>query len=648
MILAERIEPRSTTPAPIPVTPSQDWDGNDGPWSSFAFQIGNPPQSVKLLISTALAQTWAVAPEGCGSGDPVNCTQLRGGEYNYNTSSTWVPNLADASTQIYYLTLESNLGYAGKGIYGFDDITLDFQGGGEVTLKNQTIAGIATEQYYMGLFGLAPRATNFSSDGAAVPSFMDNLRSQGKIPSISWGYTAGNQYRLSQVLGSLTLGGYDTSRFIPNDVSIPFAPDVDKDLTVQIDSISMDEGVSLLPFPIPAFLDSTVPYLYLPASACALFESAFGLVWNETAQLYLVNSTQHIHLQTQKPNVTFTIGSNSTASKVNITLPYAAFDLTASDPLVDGTARYFPLQRANNTSQYILGRTFFQEAYVIADFERKNFSVFQCNWVEAPQNIVAILPPANSTLGPISRPGAPSKDGVAKIAGVAISAALLVLGAFLLWLYWWRPRQQKRTAIKLGSDPPTPRETQEYYKPELECSPAGTMRFEVESGTKVDQIAEIDTKTLSLYEMPAREEVAVEMTAQTKPSEIGGREQRWSWVRGDSRASRFRFGGKGSGEKSEKSEESGDSEGTLVGPGEGEDTMSSLSSGMGSLADWLGSPGSFEQKMESLGDYIVSPQVASPQNFEQRMGNLEDYIVSPQIVSPQSPEQRMKDFGNKF
>ena len=172
-----------------------DRDGNDGPWSSFAVQIGYPPQSVKLLVSTALAQTWAIDPQGCGSGDPSNCAQLRGGEYNYNSSSSWVPNLANVSTQIYYLTLESNLDYEGLGRYGFDDTTFEFQGGGQVTMKNQTVAGIATKEYYMGLFGLAPSATNFSSDRNAVPSLMENMRSQGKIPSISWGYTAGNQYR---------------------------------------------------------------------------------------------------------------------------------------------------------------------------------------------------------------------------------------------------------------------------------------------------------------------------------------------------------------------------------------------------------------------------------------------------------------------
>jgi hypothetical protein len=212
--MTERIDSRSTSPAPISVTPSQDWydstfrifpcssapanfprDGNDGPWSTFTIQIGTPPQSVKLLISTASSETWAVATEGCGSGDPTDCAQLRGGEYNYTASSTWVQNLANISTDIYYLTLESELGYEGKGRFGFDDITLGFQGTGGPTLNNQTVAGIATKQYFMGLFGLAPRATNFSSNGNAIPSFMQNLRNQSKIPSTSWGYTAGNQYR---------------------------------------------------------------------------------------------------------------------------------------------------------------------------------------------------------------------------------------------------------------------------------------------------------------------------------------------------------------------------------------------------------------------------------------------------------------------
>jgi hypothetical protein len=91
-------------------------DGNDGPWSTFVFQIGTPPQTVKLLPSTASYETWAIDPMGCqAEGDLTNCHTLRGELFNYNASSTWDPNLSNTSTDIYSLELEVPLSYTGKG-----------------------------------------------------------------------------------------------------------------------------------------------------------------------------------------------------------------------------------------------------------------------------------------------------------------------------------------------------------------------------------------------------------------------------------------------------------------------------------------------------------------------------------------------------
>jgi hypothetical protein len=50
----------------------------------------------------------------------------------------------------------------------------------------------------VGHFGLHPKPTNFSKDMVAVPpvpSYMTRLFEQGSIPSLSFGYTAGVQYR---------------------------------------------------------------------------------------------------------------------------------------------------------------------------------------------------------------------------------------------------------------------------------------------------------------------------------------------------------------------------------------------------------------------------------------------------------------------
>ncbi|KAB2576355.1 hypothetical protein DBV05_g5015 [Lasiodiplodia theobromae] len=79
---------RETQPAPVVVEPSQEWDGNDGPWSSFVLQVGTPPQQVRVDISIAGQETWVVSPGGCADAG-TDCANNRGGEFNSQASSTW-------------------------------------------------------------------------------------------------------------------------------------------------------------------------------------------------------------------------------------------------------------------------------------------------------------------------------------------------------------------------------------------------------------------------------------------------------------------------------------------------------------------------------------------------------------------------------
>ena len=352
----------SSSPAPIAIPPSQDFDGNDGPWSSFYLEVGSPAQNVKVLISTAGYQTWVVVPQGCVASDPPNCATLRGGQFVPSQSSTWRYN-NESVNGTFTLGLETNLDYSGNGDYGYDTVVLGYQGSDGPSLQQQTIAGIATKEFLLGIFGLNPRSTNFSTFDDPVPSYMATLKNKSMIPSLSWSYTAGNQYRPGTVLGSLTLGGFDTSRFVTNDVTFAFNQVDERDLTVEVESILMstsNNSVLLLNNSIAAYIDSTIPYFYLPLNVCQEFEDAFGIQWNDDVQAYLVNDTLHNSLQAQNATVTFSI-SNRTQS-VNVSLPYAAFDLIAEYPLVTNTTRYFPLMRATNESQYTLGRAFLQEA----------------------------------------------------------------------------------------------------------------------------------------------------------------------------------------------------------------------------------------------------------------------------------------------
>ncbi len=353
-------------PAPIVVPPSQDWDGNNGPWSSFWLGVGTPAQNVKFLPSTSIFQTWVVAPEGCTSIDPPGCASSRGNLFNSSASTSWTQS-RPISASTFQRNIDRNLGYSGNGVYGRDTVALGWQGNGGPSLDQQTVVSITTKEFYLGIFGLDPRPSNLTNSRRPVPSYMMNLFDQSMIPSITWGYTAGNRYRSGGFLGALTLGGYDASRFISNSVTFPFNQVDDRVFTVTIQSItfaSHDNSSRLLDTgsAIIALVDSTAPYIYLPVQVCKEFEDAFGITWNETVQAYPVNETLHTALQEQNATTTFSLGSSTDSEQVNISIPYAAFDLMTSYTLKTNQTRYFPLMRAGKPSQYTLGRTFLQEA----------------------------------------------------------------------------------------------------------------------------------------------------------------------------------------------------------------------------------------------------------------------------------------------
>lgn len=172
--------------------------------------------------------------------------------------------------------------------------------------------------------------------------------------------------RTENAPGSLTIGGHDASRFTPNDVSFSFSSQLQRQLTVVIQGVSVTNSNAesqLLTQAIYALVDSTVPYLWLPLSVCQAFEHAFGLEWDPITTLYLVNDTQHDAMVEQDAEITLTLATSlNGGSTVDITLPYASFDLEADKPLVKQKTRYFPLRRAKDETQYTIGRVFLQEA----------------------------------------------------------------------------------------------------------------------------------------------------------------------------------------------------------------------------------------------------------------------------------------------
>ncbi|KAI5364499.1 Putative aspartic peptidase A1 family, aspartic peptidase domain superfamily [Septoria linicola] len=455
----------------IEIPPSLYWLGNDGNWSTIALQLGSQKQLVQVLPATSGSSVWAVHTQGCQFptdpslvADPEDCVDLRGGLFSPSNNSFEEISRNDPNNpyfQLLFSDAEASLGYNGTAILGKDDFCFGSNPCTDATtLKDQVVATYADEFPYIGQLGISAWANHVRYANDTDVSPLASMKADGKIPSLFYGYTAGARYKDPPAFASLTFGGYDSSRGNDEErrITVPFGQDNTRDLLVAIKSVTIGGNGSTsvqvqgLDAGITAMIDSLVPEIYLPEAACRSFESAFGLVYNETAGYYLVNDTQHETLIQQDKSISFRLAPDpSSTQTVDINLPYAAFDLGLQYPranIRDGATslRYFPLQRAQTSEQQFLGRTFLQEAYLAADYEKREFYVSQ-----------ALVPAQQGTKNLITVKGGTEVEDASglstgAIAGIAIAGTavvIMILGA-LFWL-WFRRRKSRRQQTELQS-----------------------------------------------------------------------------------------------------------------------------------------------------------------------------------------------------
>lgn len=453
---------------PYVVPSSQKFDGNDGSWSTFKISVGTPGQDFRVLPSTKSGSTYVIAPDGCQAGiDPSDCPQLRGAEifnseqnigFQVNTSTSW------SAIGQYEVDLEESRNYTGAALFGFDKVSLGPAADStSLSLGRQVVGGIGTLDYFLGFLPLGQPESSFSSLSQPIDSFLYQLRNNSKIPSFSYAYTAGAKYRLKSVFGNLILGGYDSTRFKPNDnsFSFSFSTDPSKLLTVGVESImatnSLKGTFSLSSGAHFSVIDSTIPHLWLPTAICSQFEQAFGLTYDPHTDLYLVNDTIHQQLVSKNPTITVKLVNSlqdTSTNYTNIQLPYAAFDLQASYPYYPNATNYFPIRRAANDSQYALGRTLLQEAYLIVDYERANFTVSQAVFPDPlpAANIITITSKSSASHTRKAKAGL----GTGATIGIAVGAAvILLLLAIFAFFFFRRRKTQKRYELannQLSSD----------------------------------------------------------------------------------------------------------------------------------------------------------------------------------------------------
>ncbi|KAH9827279.1 eukaryotic aspartyl protease-like protein 1 [Teratosphaeria destructans] len=433
----------------LSIAPSEQWEGNDGPWSTFNVNIGTPLQQMRVLPATSESATIVVYQgSGCNSSCPTNWEDLRGGTFQPSSDISWKPQKSSATDPYFYVPFdtEAPLGpYSFLAAYvGIDTLRLDWSGAHPPSdgsgILDQVVGVYEAQFPWLGLLGISGRPSHLKGVNTTQNSPLLTLLSEGSIKSTFWAYTAGAKYNSPSVDGSLTFGGYDANRGTidasDGALVVPMnSQDTSLELQLAIQSITVSGSPGQIAgLPLDVVLDSTVPEIWLPNAIADSIAGILGLVWNDTYSVYLINNTQDTSLSTSNPSVSFLLAANSSVSgQTTITLPYAALSRTAYYPLYGITAnttslKYLGIKRTGNdttNSQCYLGRTFFQEAY---------FTVSPAQHVRAT-NIITVESPGGSGSG---------LSGGA-IAGVVIGAiAALGIVAGLVWFFWWRKRLQRR------------------------------------------------------------------------------------------------------------------------------------------------------------------------------------------------------------
>ncbi|KAH7078898.1 aspartic peptidase domain-containing protein, partial [Paraphoma chrysanthemicola] len=514
--------------------------GDDGPWSSFRIGVGeNDTQQIRVLPANTQSSTLLVIPEACSSmltQAGKSCTDQRGGLFMRNESKSW----QYSGQYVLDTFLEERVGVEGDGLFGFDSLSLGWNGDGLPTIAEQSVAGIITPSLALGSLALNPRPINFTNYNNPVASLLQNLRNiSTPIPSLSWSYTAGAYNLAPKVFGSLVLGGYDSTRFEPNNVTFPFGADDSLDLQVAIQRISVNgTRTSLQSSPIISYMSTLIPDIWLPFDTCTEFSKAFGLTFNTTSKEFYVNSTMHQLNLERNPIVSMRVGPEATGDSVTIQLPYWNFYLAtrpgtnASDD--EGTFR-FPIRPASNDTQYILGRAFLQSAYVSADYERGIFNLSQAVFPSSStrSKIVAILP-REPVVQKASKKGLSTGVISGIVAGSVI--ALLTLVAVLVLLFYRRRVQRKKktegphelddTDMLNAAAHEVGGEDKRHEVPDgpglkHEMLGDSNPKIELSACAEQEKPAEAADTQVHVYELPANEKKYVEMEGEGHFKEMG-------------------------------------------------------------------------------------------------------------------------------
>jgi hypothetical protein len=159
--------------------------------------LGNPQQVVRVFVSTSGVYVVTILAGACNATASVqDCANARGLTFNPSNSTTW------KDQGPFELDQQNNLGIAINGDFGLEQVGLGIVNDANLTFPGQVVSGIIADNFYVGSLGLGTQPTNFSTFADPKTSLLTTLRDRGAIPSLSWSYTAGAEYRMDNLASS--------------------------------------------------------------------------------------------------------------------------------------------------------------------------------------------------------------------------------------------------------------------------------------------------------------------------------------------------------------------------------------------------------------------------------------------------------------
>jgi len=279
-------------------------------------------------------------------------------------------------------------------------------------------------------------------------------------------------------VASLVLGGYDLARINGTSAQFMFqgGGSTPSELLVSVSSISIQYHngsgpASSMGTPFEAIIDSTLPYLFLPRDTCDWLAEKLNLTYHQPTDLYLIDQASIVANKDSVGTFTMTLGSVGQASKdssiIDIVFPYDAFNANATwtwgfANVGDPPQPIFPIRRAP-TSTAVLGRPFFQEAYVSADYVNQTFNVSQTALRASFSGNTQIFNAYNTSVWGQLNSQTSHKLGAGAIAGIAIGGLIaLAIAVALLWFFCIRkkpeppPEKVELTDVKVNIESPRP------------------------------------------------------------------------------------------------------------------------------------------------------------------------------------------------